>query len=249
MSKPRGYVVWKGPSALNGSEVVLIATRGSKASANKKTGAIIQTYILQTQGKPYVLAKAGLDVGVCGQCEHKPTLNGSCYVRLDTGPNMVFGAYVRGSYPQFPLEGPTPFQGEVIRMGSYGEPTAIPFAVWGALLRGTVGHTGYTHQWKDPRFLDFKQLCMASCDSPQDYREATAQAWRTFYVVPKGRPVGVVGAFLCPASEEGGKKLTCSECLACDGTINNRKASVYIPVHGLAFKQAKFNNLIQIGRA
>jgi len=248
MSKPRGYVVWKGPSALDGSEVVLIATRGSTTKANRKTGSVIQTYILQTQGKPHLLAKEGLDEGICGKCPHKPSLNGTCYVRLDTGPNMVYRAYTKGSYPVFPLEGPSPFAGEVLRMGSYGDPVAIPLEVWGVLLRGTVGHTGYTHQWKEERFSAFKGLCMASCDNLDEDRQARGLGWRTFTVLPKGAKAIPAGAFLCPASEEAGKKLTCSQCLACDGTSRARHASIYIPVHGIAFKITRFSNLITIGK-
>jgi hypothetical protein len=89
---------------------------------------------------------------------------------------------------------------------------------------------------------------MASCDTEEEYNQARANGWRAFYVVPKGFAGKVADAFLCPASEEAGKKLQCVDCMACNGTHAGRKASVFIPVHGVAFKQTRFNNLIQIGR-
>jgi hypothetical protein len=255
MGKPRGYVVWQGPSLLDGKPIVLIATLGGRRS-NEKTGAMVQTYILRSDIAPIEAMQTGADSSICGQCPHKPSVNGTCYVRIDTGPNMVYRAFKRGkAYADYlsPREVGLELAGATVRMGSYGDPCAVPVQVWRGLLSACKGHTGYTHQWARPDSQDFRALVMASCDTIEEDTRARALGWRTFTIVTKqaydarhGLPV-VAGSFLCPASEEGGRKLTCSECLACDGTSTGRKASVYIPVHGVAFKVQRFNNLITIG--
>jgi hypothetical protein len=259
MAKPRGYVVWQGPSELDGSPVVLIATRGNAGSkANRKTGALIQTYILRSDVSPIIASQTGLDGSICGECPHRPVANGTCYVRVDTGPTQVWKAYKAESksYARHLACDAVGFalKGAVIRLGSYGDPAAIPLAVWRDLLAHSSGHTGYTHQWARPDMAGLARYCMASCDTPEEDTRARALGWRTFTIVSKGAyatrhglPV-IANSFLCPASEEGGRKLTCTECLACDGTSTGRKASVYIPVHGVKFKVQRFaQQLITIG--
>lgn len=248
MSKPRGYVVWQGPSEIDGKPIVLIAT-GFQSSKNVKTGAMIQTYILRADIPPIEAMQSGEDASICGDCPHKPSENGTCYVRVDTGPNMVYKAFKRGSYtvPSMPSVTRLAMMQKTLRLGTYGDPCAVPFSVWANLLVHTIGHTGYTHQWKQERFSAFKAICMASCDNLDEDTRAKRLGWRTFTIVPKGLGATVAGSFLCPASAEAGKVLTCTDCLACGGTTSHNKASVYIPVHGVAFKQTRFNALIQIG--
>jgi hypothetical protein len=238
---------------LDGSPIVLIATYGNTGKkANGKTGAMVQTYILRSDIGPIEAIRSGGDAAICGECPHRPKKNGTCYVRVDTGPNMVYKAFKRGSAyhdaTQCNLNLSRLFAGELIRLGTYGDPAAIPLSVWSALLKAAGGWTGYTHQWKRSDSQGLKAFCMASCDTLEEDREARGMGWRTFTVLIKGAKAVPGGSFLCPASEEAGKKLTCSECLACDGLSSERKASVYIPVHGVAFKQVRFNSLIQIGR-
>jgi hypothetical protein len=255
-TRKRGFVLWQGPSVLDGLPVVLIATRGNAGKkANGKTGAMVQTYILRSDVPPIDAMQSVADVSICGECPHRPAKHGTCYVRVDTGPTQVYKAYKRGlSYGDArgsDLAGL--FPGELVRLGSYGDPSAVPFEVWRALLSRTRGHTGYSHQWKREDCQALKVYAMASCDNAEEERQARALGWRTFTVVTgeayqtrHGLPV-IANAFLCPASAEAGKKLTCSECLACDGTSSGRAASVYIPVHGVQFKRARFDQLVTIG--
>lgn len=248
--KLKRFTVWQGPSEIDGSPIALLALRGSH---NRKTGALIQTYILRTDHTPTDIVKRGLDRSICGDCLHSSKGNGgngTCYVRVDTGPLGVWKAFQRGNYPTISLfDSRNQVAGEKVRLGTYGDPCAVPEAVWRSFLQGIAGCTGYTHAWKQGTAQWLRAYCMASCDTEREYNQARAQGWRAFYVVPKGLAVRPIGSFLCPASEEGGRKLTCSECMACDGTRTERKASVYIPVHGVQFKQQRFSNLIQIGRA
>lgn len=249
MKKTHAFIAYEGPSMLDGSPIMLLVTRASKQSANRKTGAVIQTYILRSDLSPVEASRNGSDVSICGNCPHRQAINGTCYVNLAQGPSVVFKAFKRGIYPSLtPEHAARELNGDMVRLGTYGDPTAVPFEVWETLLAQTSGHLGYTHQWKDARFARFAKYCMASADSPEEYIEARQRGWRAFYVLPKGYQHKVPHAFLCPASEEAGKKLHCLECRACDGTATNRTASVFIPVHGLAFKQTRFTNLVTIDR-
>jgi hypothetical protein len=247
MKKHKGFIAWQGASELDGQPIALVFVRGSH---NRKTGGVVQTYILRSDVSPTAALKSGADASICGDCKHRPTVSGglgSCYVRVENGPLIVFKTMQRGKYPTLTLEeASAQIAGENIRLGAYGDPAAVPTHVWHSLLAGAKDWTGYTHQWKHADGL--KPFCMASCDTAEEYNQARANGWRAFYVVPKGFAGKVADAFLCPASEEAGKKLTCVECMACNGTHTGRKASVFIPVHGVAFKQTRFNNLIQIGR-
>jgi hypothetical protein len=229
---------------------MLCATLGTKATANRKTGRMFQTYILRSDMDPIKAAQTKADAAICGSCPHKLKENGTCYVRLDTGPLQVYKAWQRGNYPTLTLaQSREVFAGQLVRMGSYGDPCAVPFEVWRTIMAKGKGHTGYTHAWKEPRFAPFATLCMASCDNVLEGMEARGLGWRAFTILPKGAIAVPGGSFLCPASEEGGKKLTCGECLACDGNASNRRASIHIPVHGVSFKVQRFNNLITIGGA
>lgn len=243
------HILWEGKSQLDGKPIVLIALQ---SSTNRKTGAMIQTYILRSDVAPLEASQTGADASICGDCPHKPTNNGTCYVRLDTAPTVVWKAYKRGRYSTLRK---TPgvlaqlFAGQVVRLGTYGDPVAIPYQIWQQVLLYARGWTGYTHQWYTFLGSFYRSYCMASCDTPEQASEAQAKGWRTFTVVPSDCIESRAHELLCPASEQAGRKLTCSECLACGGTGSRHQASVYIPVHGVQYKQARFNTLIQIGAA
>jgi hypothetical protein len=248
-----GFIIWQGPSVLDGAPVVAIATgltlarRHSKRGVNAKTGAMAQVYIIRSDVSPVEARQQGLDGAICGDCKHK---SGSCYVRLEQGPLIVYKSFLAGKYPVLSaLDAAEQLRGLNVRLGSYGDIAAIPAHILHSLMRFTANNTGYTHQWKRNDMEHLKVFTMASCDTLEEHLEATRKGWRTFLVVPKGSTQIPAKTFLCPASEEAGKKLTCDQCLACNGSRDNRSASVYIPVHGVSFKQKRFEQLIQIGRA
>lgn len=247
----RGIVLYRGPSVLTGAPIVAIATglqaarRHSRQGVNAKTGAVVQVYILAGGRNPVAAHASGRDAAVCGDCPHRA---GSCYVRLDRGPLQVWRAYQRGRYRQPSLQtARAALAGLPVRLGAYGDPAAVPLPVWETALGQAGSHTGYTHQWRtcDP---GLRRWCMASCDSQAEAGQAQAAGWRTFTVVPKGATVPGQLALLCPASEEGGRKLHCVDCRACDGTAGGRHSQVWIPVHGAAHRQAAYNRLVQIDR-
>ena len=208
------YLLWEGPSMLDGAPIVLLASDTPK---NSKTGDLIQTYILRADQKPYDAIHSGADESICGSCRFRGHKGKGrlCYVAVAQGPTAVFNAYARGNSK--PVKSLRKFgKGKKVRLGAYGDPAAIPFEVWAELLHASIGRTGYTHQWRtcDPRF---KNLVMASCDYPPDYSEAKALGWYTYRVRLPEEP-RMAGERPCPASTEAGNHVTCADCLGCDGT-------------------------------
>lgn len=240
MSNANGRVIWEGESLLDGSPIVVIAIGFENSSRNRKTGNMIQTYILRRDMSPVSAVQSGADFSICGSCVHRGTVTKikgkprnkgrTCYVNLGQGPLGVYRTYVRSVYPEWDGTG---IAGRIVRLGTYGDPAAVPVSVWENLLREAAGFTGYTHQWRDHRFASLRKFCMASADTALDALTAQAKGWRTFRVsLNAERDPRSKTEALCPASAEAGKKLTCDRCLACDGTATNRRGSIYIPAHG-----------------
>jgi hypothetical protein len=113
-------------------------------------------------------------------------------VNVGQGPLAAWRTYKAGGYPLWDGYG---VNGKFVRLGTYGDPAAVPVDVWRALLRDASGHTGYTHQWQNPalpNLSELRSLCMASVDTAQEAALATQLGWRYFRVVIK--PVRTVDA-------------------------------------------------------
>jgi hypothetical protein len=229
--KPNGVILYRGRSLLDGSPIVVVAVGLKTKSKNKKTGGMIATYVLADgEENPLTAMKTGGDAAVCGDCPHRGT---ACYVNVAQAPLAVWRAVKQGTYPRYsPAKHRRLFEGRFVRLGSYGDPAAVPFEVWRDVTDAAEGHTGYTHQWRtcDQRLAS---LCMASVDTPHQRAEAVATGWRTFRVRLETQPVEA-GEFICPASEEAGKKKTCEQCRACSGAKSGTNHSPVIVVHGPA---------------
>ena len=228
--KPSGYIIYRGASLLDGKPIVVVAITAE--SKNSKTGNMVQTYIMADNGlSPVESARNLEDVSVCGDCKHRRGMGGSCYVNLGQGARSVMDGVMRGIYPEKILRPAVECAGRKVRLGTYGDPAAVPAAVWSSLLSNASGWTGYTHQWASGKADHVKQWCMASVDTLGEMVRAQAAGWRTFRVTAPD----TIGAFArempCPASEEQGKRLTCATCMACSGG-DSKKASVTIVVHG-----------------
>lgn len=211
---------------------MVVATGVFKKTANRKTGDMIQTYILRRDIHPMLARRLGEDKSICGDCKHKE--NSTCYVNLAHGPISIYKAFHDGSYRDFQESDMELLKDRFFRIGSYGDPAAVPFEVWDRICQVAKGHTGYTHQWKkcDQRL---KQYCMASVDSIKGYNKELFQAqlmgWRTFRVRENLDNEILENEFVCPASKEGGEKTDCQHCGACGGTSQNRKKSPVIMLH------------------
>lgn len=229
-----GFVFYEGPSELDGSPIVAIATLESE---NSKTGDMIQTWILRKDVHPLEAIGTGADASICGDCVHRG-VDGprTCYVDVGKAPAGVWKAYHRGAY--LPLMGDpgtiaSLVRGRVVRLGSYGDPAAVPVMYWHALVYGSDGHSGYSHQWRRAEFQDLRAYCMASVESESERDLAHAMGWRTFRVRSESQSLAQ-GEIVCPASDEGGKRRQCIQCRACDGADRPGKASIAIVVHGRA---------------
>jgi len=121
--------------------------------------------------------------------------------------------------------------GQLVRLGAYGDPCAVPVGVWRKVLALAKRHTGYTHQWKGRRNSEYASFLMASVDSDRDRGAARLLGWRTFRVRSADAPVQS-GEITCPASDEAGYRRSCASCLACHGAERPGKVDVVIIGHG-----------------
>lgn len=223
-SQSNGYILHESPT------VVAIATL---KSSNRKTGNMVQVWILNRNESPLAALKSGADKEVCGMCKHRPNGNGkrSCYVDVGRAPEGVWKAYQRGRYEYLtPDKYGKVFFGRRIRFGAYGDPAFVPVKIWTALKNSVDGHTSYTHNWK--RDASLKRLSMASVDSVEEYNQARSLGWRTFRVSVDAKTLP--GEIMCPASAEAGHKTTCEMCCLCNGATSDgdKRKSIMIKVHG-----------------
>ena len=233
-----GVVLYEGPSRIDGAPIIAIACRITEASGNDKTGAMVQTFILHCDIDPNKALKTGEDASVCGDCKFRPIYKGDvrCYVRVYQAPLSVWNAFQRGRYavPGVDFDAaltPEIFEGLAFRIGSYGDPAAIPARIWKTATRRVKNRTGYSHQWNKRIGAGLKNLCMASADSESDVATATARGWRTFRVRQHDAPT-LANESICPASSEGGRRTQCDSCGLCQGaTIAAR--NIVIADHGL----------------
>lgn len=228
-------IIYEGPSQLDGAPIVAIVLPGS--STNRKTGDMVQTYILRADMAPIDAVNSGADASICGTCPHRGTVqngrnvNRTCYVNLGHGPRAVYDAYLRGIYPRVTVgDAARAVAGRLVRLGTYGDPAAVDVSIWARLVASAAGHTGYTHQWRERP--EFRGIVMASADSETDARDAHAAGWRTFRVAMPNAAARLANEAICPASAEAGKKLTCATCLACHGAAGGRRGSIVIQAHG-----------------
>ena len=226
---PRGVVLYRGASPFNGAPYVVIALFHS---GNRKTGNMIQTYILLDDGRsPVDAVHSGADVAICGDCPMRGLAGfpgRRCYVNVGQGPQAVHKMdrprsaegvgldWIAGRYPEYtPVEHDQYFAGRMIRWGTYGEPVLIPIDMVARLSAIAKGWTGYTHQWTKPEFDQYRLFFMASVHTPAEGLEANRRGWRYFRAGHNATARD--NEALCPASEEAGRVATCERCNLCKG--------------------------------
>lgn len=235
----RGVVLYEGPSLIDGGPIVALA---SWRSTNRKTGDVPQVWILRQDVPPLDATRDGSDRSICGDCPLRGRVIGgrnvgrACYVVVGHAPTSVWLAYRRGAYRRVGrAQLGRLFAGAFVRLGAYGDPAAVPIAVWRAMLRHARGWTAYTHQWREGARL--QALAMASCETERDARDARALGYRVFRVTPPGAS-SLPGHASCPASAEQGQRLTCLECGSCNGGDPAARPHVQIRVHGQRARHA-----------
>ena len=239
-------IIYRGPSLIDGAPIIVIAIDSAR---NTKTGRMVQTYILRADIDPRDASKNGADFSICGNCPHrgvttndphaKQAKNRSCYVLLGQGPLIAYRSMLRGIYPE--ISGHAAIAaigaGKLVRLGTYGDPAAIPSYIWESLISQAAGHTAYSHQ-SATSGADFRpSYMMQSADTESDARAAWEQGRRTFRVVRSVNDIVKGKEILCPASKEAGRRVTCSQCKLCGGNAIKAK-SIAIPDHGPQRKRA-----------
>ena len=230
MNTPNSAIIWQGPSPKNGAEVVVIISGMSGKSDNDKTGAMAQVDILVADTHPVEARKRGEDVAICGECPLRSTV---CYVNVGFAPASKFRAYQRGSYPVL-----TPNEANAIlrkngvdaRAGSYGDPGIVPVWVWRDLFDG-IGHTAYTHQWREPWFdAGHFRYAMASIDhiNTRDLLKSMFPGTRTYRIADDYNDIGQ-DEIKCPSKNANGERVVqCVDCGLCAGMTRQAKDIVIV---------------------
>jgi hypothetical protein len=232
-------IIYRGASLLNGKPIVVVA---SYSERNRKTGGMVQTYILSDEQDPVTASRMGTDASICGDCPLRGVANTAkgkgqadnraCYVTLIHGPATTYRAVQRGVYPDVrgDIGRANIGRGRLVRIGTYGDPAAVPAYVWADLTSESIGWTAYTHQFKsNPDALAY---AMASVESIDAAGYVWAQGGRTFRIVRNVAEVDPKREVLCPASAEAGKRTTCADCRLCAGLATKSPKSVAIVAHG-----------------
>jgi hypothetical protein len=233
-------IIYRGPSLIDGQPIVVVATY---SKSNRKTGTMVQTYILVDGMKPTDASKCGADYSICGNCPHrgiatddptkKQAIKRSCYVVLGQGPTIIHKSVERGVYPT--VEGHQAIaaigRGRMVRLGTYGDPAAVPSYIWESLISEAVGHTAYSHQ-SDCATADTRpDMYMTSADNVDQAHAAWSRGERTFRVVASQNDLVRGKEIICPASKEAGQRVSCVDCKLCVGSSIAAK-SIAIVAHG-----------------
>ena len=248
----KSALIYRGPSELDGSPIIVIAVAKSN---NGKTGNMVQTFIMREDVHPVEALKTGDDASVCGGCLARPANEGWCYVRVEQSVAGVWKCYHQmpnsraksGKFAGYP-EATSPEairdmgRGRAIRLGTYGDPAAVPLYVWRSLTAEATGWNGYTHQWAtcSPEYAEF---CMASIDQPCDTIAAEMLGYRCFVAVLPGESAGDTSrkSVGCPAAVENGQNAQCGDCMGCGGTEGRGTTNRVIEVHGVDFKTKRYS--------
>jgi hypothetical protein len=209
---------------------VIIATGFETPSDNRKTGDMVQVWILVRSCDPVQAIREGLDRLICGSCRHRGNGDGSgrsCYVNVGQAPLGIWRAWRSGSY--LPIPSVSVFSGRRVRFGAYGDPTWIPLSLALAIAGASSGHTGYTHQWRKPSLQPWRQILMASVDTTAELLIARSMGWSTFRVSPDLDHHTM--ETLCALDRSGTPCIDCQLC-AGSGLRSPSVRSVWIPVHG-----------------
>lgn len=224
------FVVYEGPSRIDGGPIVALAHGIDSKSKNSKTGPMIQIAILRADVPPWEALRTGLDVSICGNCIHRPKgENGkmrSCYVNLRFITPVWFAK-------REPWDS-TLAHDEGVRFGEYGDPFAVPLDVWIGITREAKTWTGYTEFWRDAEANDrrWKKYFMASVQSEEQARDAHAMGWR-YYRPMRNTENALPWEIVCPHYSN---QVQCIDCRLCDGarmtSAQDKRKSIRAPIHG-----------------
>lgn len=237
-----GVLVYKGPGFLTDStgrpvhgDIKVIVTGTSRGSGNSKTGHMLQTWIIPDKGFPRVGSLPARIV--CGDC----AIEKACYVN-----RAVLSAVARTEYPPLQPDLLYKVSGSKtpIRLGAFGNPSAMPIEVARRLIRNRAW-TSYEAMWRtcDPAW---QHISMASTQTIEDTETALSMGWRCFLTVPENQVDVVLAHFesrgvQCLAQTKG---IQCRSCRLCDGTLHRSRPLVVVNVvHGTVGKRKAYERL------
>jgi len=226
------HLLYDGTSLIDGKPILVLATGFNRPSANKKTGPMIQTFILRKDISPVDACKLGEDVSVCGDCKMR---NGSCYVLVFQAPQNVWRSY-NNNTPKLFEDLKALGKNRIIRIGSYGDPAAVPVKIWQQFVSKSRAYTGYTHQWKNCT-PELNNICMASVDNVAEMKQANNLGWKTFRIKIEANSELEHSEIICKAERD--ELATCMTCTLCDGN----KVNVAVTLHGSKVKINKFKSM------
>jgi hypothetical protein len=232
---PNTVELWRGPSQIDGAPIVVLATGLRKRpddSVNVKTGDMVGIYILPQLVDPREAIDTGADRAVCGSCPHRPGRGGDCYVQVAWAPRNLWLTWFSGGMPLGPVD---LFRGAAVRFGAWGDPAAVPLAVWDPLLEIVRLHTGYTQRWRDLDVSAWGWL-MASVTSAAEAEEAQRAGWRSFRVVYRDSEPELPSESQCAAASDG---VTCVSCGACNGDRSAGRGSIWLAAHGFRSRSGR----------
>ena len=219
-------IIYNGPSLLDGKPIVAIATYSDR---NTKTGKVVQTYILRSDINPLEASKTGEDFSICGDCTMRGEVNDDpkrkiakarrCYVNLGQGVLIVYKSFLRGVYQ---IAQPRDIgRGRFVRVGTYGDPAAVPAHVWTDLLAEATTFTAYSHQsgWRP-------DIAMQSADNRAQAIAHWKAGRRTFRVIADLGELDKANEALCPASKEAGRRVQCTACKLCKGSSKGKSIAI-----------------------
>ena len=223
-------IIYNGPSLLDGKPIVVIATFSNR---NTKTGAVVQTYILRSDINPLEASKTGEDFSICGDCtmrgevttdpKRKQAKARRCYVNLGQGVLIVYKSFLRGVYQiaDNVADRSTIGRGRFVRIGTYGDPAAVPADVWTDLLAEATTFTAYSHQsgWRP-------DIAMQSADNRAQAIAHWKAGRRTFRVIADLGDLDKANEALCPASKEAGRRVQCTACKLCKGSSKGKSIAI-----------------------
>ena len=256
---PTGFIIYRGPSAYDGSPIVVVLHTGN--AGNTKTTAkkfrrnvkrgLSALWIMPDTGhaRPVDWIRLGHDKGACGTCVPRSKASGgegTCYTHgnvLGRGGSAIWKKLQGGGYRDISsltaLEWAQLMPVRPVRSAAYGDAGALPVAVWGKVERAArmlgVSVRGYTHAWATGTVDHLRGTHMASCETAAQVQAAQAAGWRTFRARKASEPI-LASETGCPASAEGGHRTTCDVCTLCSGGMRPTSPSVSIILHGPRFR-------------
>ena len=242
---PSTLVLWTGPSALDGTPILVVAHRVNAPSKNVKTGDMLQVSIMRADSAPVDAWREGQDGAVCpSACVHRSKArggNGTCYVNKARLSAAWRAARRLADASKVGVPAGM-FAGAVVRVGMEGDPSAAPLHVWEAILAGSKRHTGYTAAWRTLP-VEWSRLFMASCASPADVAAAQLAGWRPFTASASTADDAAYAALGLRVCLSDAADVACVDCGGCDGNSRgSRRAGFYLAQHGALGAAARKRN-------